>query len=291
MQGSADKEKAGTTVLEEHKLQPVPLDLQQELKEGNALVDAGKYEEAIEKLGSVLRDAILVAGNEVDYSLVRYYYDYGDAIIAKLTNSTEIFGDAIQEAISKKGGKVLEGIKKDEDEKGVEEEKHPAQKGNAADSDKEESKEGGRPAGDDEIEDLEIAWETMESARVICEKKRAELDPVLNKPEYKEVTRMTSRIHMGIGEILGMQEREEEALQEFNKALELRLICEDPDSRELAETYYTIGSTILHNRGKEREAIRYLMRSVDILQANMIQTLLCLISPNLRFSTRVTLKN
>ena len=101
---------------------------------------------------------------------------------------------------------------------------------------------------------MQIAWENMETARVIAEKRRNEVSK--DSEAYKEAAKLAARIYMSIGEILSMQEREEreeEALQEFTKALALRLEVEKADSRELAETYFTLGSTILRGRGKREE--------------------------------------
>ena len=84
---------------------------------------------------------------------------------------------------------------------------------------------------------------------------------------------MAARIYMSIGEILSMQEREEEALQEFTKALALRLEVEKADSRELAETYFTLGSTILRGRGKERSAIENFQAAARILEDNLYRVL------------------
>jgi len=254
-------------------------------KEGNSLINEGKYEEAIEKMSEALQKAIEKAGNELDYSLAKYYYGYGDAIIAKLAASTEIFGDAIQEAIDKKGAEVVEEIKIPDPnapksiEKPLEDEKvplnpQPAEAPKKQDEQKIQVQQNS--LAEEMADDAQIAWETMETARVICEKRMDEvlkINPDINSEQYKEVAKTLARVLMSICELLNMQEKEAEALIECSKALEIRKKIEPKNSRELAEAYFTLGSTTLHFKGKEDEAIKNLKESAKILE-NCIREIL-----------------
>eukprot|EP01022_Parablepharisma_sp_SALTPOND_P016974 TRINITY_DN2614_c0_g1_i3.p3 TRINITY_DN2614_c0_g1~~TRINITY_DN2614_c0_g1_i3.p3 ORF type:complete len:626 (+),score=82.21 TRINITY_DN2614_c0_g1_i3:14421-16298(+) len=251
--------------------EPTPIDSETLMKEGNKMINLGKYEEAIGKMSEALQLAIAQTGSELEYSLAKYYYAYGDSIIAKLSNSTEIFGDAIQEAIDKKGGELVEESKAypEEDEKAPQEDSKEKFEEEKVEPQihEEEKVPANPPAGEEPAEDIQIAWESMETARVICEKKLSELSAQKDSVEYKEAAKTLARIYMSIGEILAMQEREEDALAEFKKALDLRVETEGKNSRELAETYFTIGSTTLHFKGKEREAIENLFNAVHIIES------------------------
>ncbi|MDR3582695.1 MAG: tetratricopeptide repeat protein [Candidatus Pacebacteria bacterium] len=306
MQDGHSTDKAGNVgSAPQHPSVSVP---QVMLKEGNTLLNAGKYDEGIELLEDALRAAIVQAGNELDYSLAKYYYAYGDGIIAKLSTSTEIFGEAIQEAITRKEGEISQEIKKeeatapksqpDEDEKKAPEAEAEAEaSGDDVDdgSDKdvkitvvepEEKKglavpipppadPGKKPQENEEpTEDVQIAWENMETARVIAEKRRSDLAATArDSDEYKEAARLAAKVYMSIGEILSMQEREDDALLEFSKALALRLEVEGKESRGLAETYFTIGTAILRKKGKERQAIENFHSAAKILEANLCRAL------------------
>lgn len=259
-------QKAGKTE-ELNPPQPSSIeDAQNIKKEGYDLLKNGHYEESIAKMEEALKIAIQVVGNEMDYSLVDFYYSYGDAMLVKIQNSEDLFGDPVHSVLEKKANTILDNAKnatsrEDAKEEEKEELKDVEQSENEEEEEEkkgdEESKEP--PKGEckeEQDDDLEIVWETMETARVIAEKKRETLLDGKNEKEFKEVTRFASRIHMSIGDILSMQERLDDALIEYNKALEMRLTSEEKNSRNLAETYFTIGTTILHTKGKEKKQLK-----------------------------------
>jgi len=223
------------TAAEESKI--TPLNPETLRKEGNKLLNAGKYEEAICKMSEALQIQISKVNNELDYSLAEYYYSYGDAIICKISNSPEIFGEMIREAAKRHSAQQVEE-NKEEETKGEE--------------------------GQEQVDDMQIAWENLETGRIICTKELEELNLIVEK--RKEVSKLLGRIYLGLGEILRMQSRDEDALIEYEKVLEIRKEVNDPNSRELAEIYFNIGSATLMIKGKEGEAIESLNKAAEILE-------------------------
>lgn len=234
----------------------VPTTPEELRKEGNRLLNAGRFEEAVHKMSEALQLLTAQVPNELDFSLAQFYYSYGDAILAKLTNSSELFVDELREERplthneeEKKAGK--------EEEKGVGKEE---EKGAAEKEEKEEEKgEGMREA----VEDVQVAWESLEAGRVVCEKK---LQEDIESEVKREASLILGRIYLGLGEVLAMQEKKEDALIEYEKALKIRKEFSDPNSRELAEVYFNIGSTILMIKGREAEAIKSLSAAARILE-------------------------
>ena len=84
---------------------------------------------------------------------------------------------------------------------------------------------------------------------------------------------MAARVHMGLGNIFMMQEKPDQALAEFEKALGLRVANVDETSRELAETYFTIGTTLLSQKVKEQEAVKHLQKSAAVLERRLSRLL------------------
>lgn len=222
-------DKAGITTENQEEMVLRPTNPEILRKEGNELINAGKFEDAIQKMAEALQLQVALTDDEFDYSLAQYFYSYGDAVLAKISSSTELFGDVNKKRASPQPN---------EEEKGQENE---------------------------EVDDVQIAWENLEMGRVICTKKLDEQN--LSEEMRKEVSRMLGSLHLDLGEILAMQERKKDALVEYEKVLKIRKEYEDPDSRRLAEVYFNMGSILLITKGKEDEAIESLGNSAKILES------------------------
>ena len=104
-------------------------------------------------------------------------------------------------------------------------------------------------------DDLEIAWECLESARVIL-KNSAEVDL-----EYliKVITR--------IGDLLSYKEEFEKANEEYSTSLQLLSTLEGfTPSRKKAELYFLLGNNFLQVKGKENESAEHFTKALENLE-------------------------
>jgi len=151
---------------------------------GKAAMEAKDWESALELYGKVIEELVQKHG-ELGKECAQGYYDYANALIRKSEESTDIFGDAVAEA----------------------------EKGEQGEQD------GGAEAGEDDADDLQIAWENLESARSIYEG---------SQDSHLEL----GRIYLRLGDVSMLNEQFEQAVSDFNKCLEIREEhCEPHDQR------------------------------------------------------------
>ncbi|CAG9326919.1 unnamed protein product [Blepharisma stoltei] len=118
-----------------------------------------------------------------------------------------------------------------------------------------ESNEGNNPVENDEDEDdLQLAWENLETCRVI-------LNLHQNDLHYLFLT------HVRLGDLQTWKELFEEACHEYQEALSIlfRIQGEAP-SRRKAELFFLIGTTFLNQPGKEKDAAQNFILAVGQLE-------------------------
>jgi tetratricopeptide (TPR) repeat protein len=102
----------------------------------------------------------------------------------------------------------------------------------------EESSDNLEPALDteeDEADDSQIAWENLETARLIVVKL------VASDPSNKKLVLDLAQIHMRLGDLQRYNGRYLEAVQDYLQCLELRQPVLGPYDRKLASTHYNLG--------------------------------------------------
>jgi tetratricopeptide (TPR) repeat protein len=243
--------------------------------EGSNLLEKGETEKSIEKLSKALEIATKLKG-ELDISLVKYYYTYADALIIQheKENGQNIFGDAIPEKIpcsgtssqSEESEQDLSQEKKEEetvsdlnnltkeDQKNEENEKDSDSESFSPEESESEAKVLG-----EKIDDLEIAWECLESARVIL-KNQTDLNYYI-------------KVIIRIGDLLSYKEEFEKSIEEYSTALQSLQAVEGPIySRRKAELYFLIGSNLLQSKNKEIESAENFTKALENLEGVLSTT-------------------
>lgn len=108
---------------------------------------------------------------------------------------------------------------------------------------------------EEEVDDIQIAWENLEVSRTILEKYLRE-QPAVAESEKKKFKLQLANSYLRIGDLKNWQENFEGALEEYEKGLGLITEVEDPTtSRRAAELNFLIGNSHLYNFGKDPEAL------------------------------------
>ena len=108
---------------------------------------------------------------------------------------------------------------------------------------------------EEEVDDIQIAWENLEVSRTILEKYLRE-QPAVAESEKKKFKLQLANSYLRIGDLKNWQENFEGALEEYEKSLGLVTEVEDPTtSRRAAELNFLIGNSHLYNFGKDPEAL------------------------------------
>ncbi|MEQ2194472.1 hypothetical protein XENOCAPTIV_029850, partial [Xenoophorus captivus] len=110
---------------------------------------------------------------------------------------------------------------------------------------------------DEEVGNLQLAWEMLEVAKVIYKRK-----------ETKEDQLMAAQTHLKLGEVSAESGNYTQALEDFQECLKLQLKHLDSDSRLLAETHYQLGVTYSLNF-QYAEAIEALNHSTAAIKSRL----------------------
>uniref|UniRef100_A0A8C6U7I2 Nuclear autoantigenic sperm protein n=1 Tax=Neogobius melanostomus TaxID=47308 RepID=A0A8C6U7I2_9GOBI len=131
-----------------------------------------------------------------------------------------------------------------------------------SDGDEKEKAEGEDTAekgsdDDDEVGNLQLAWEMLEVAKVIYKRK-----------ENKEDQLMAAQAHLKLGEVSAESGNYTQAIEDFQECLKLQLKHLEPNSRLLAETHYQLGLTYSLNC-QYKQAIDELDRSISVIKSRL----------------------
>ncbi|CAJ1061102.1 histone-binding protein N1/N2-like isoform X1 [Xyrichtys novacula] len=129
------------------------------------------------------------------------------------------------------------------------------------DDDDEDDDEDGEPNGqekeEDEVGNLQLAWEMLEVAKVIYKRK-----------ESKEDQLMAAQTYLKLGEVSAESGNYPQALEDFQECLTLQLKHLPPHSRLLAETHYHVATTLCY-MDQYSQAIQHYNSSIKVIETRL----------------------
>lgn len=124
---------------------------------------------------------------------------------------------------------------------------------------------------DEEVEDIQIAWENIETARLILQTYLDEHSD-LTQDERSQIRRRLAHCYLRLGNCENRKENFTQALTEYNSCLELLQLIENTEtSRLIAEICFLMGNTYLYefeNDALEKALYMY-KKAREILTANI----------------------
>ncbi|KAK3557607.1 hypothetical protein QTP70_030535, partial [Hemibagrus guttatus] len=153
---------------------------------------------------------------------------------------------------------------KSTEEQGGNEEPEPMTEdaGDAEDDDEDDDEEADANAEDKEGEEedvgnLQLAWEMLEVAKVIYKRK-----------ESKEDQLIAAQIFLKLGEVGAESGNYSQALEDFQECLAIQLKHLSPHSRLLAETHYQLGMTFSYT-GQYSQSIQHFSSSIKVIESRL----------------------
>ncbi|XP_035592671.1 nuclear autoantigenic sperm protein-like isoform X4 [Oncorhynchus keta] len=157
-------------------------------------------------------------------------------------------------------GNALEGVPEESSEEEGEGEKLDNSKIESADNLEDDDDDEGEGTGEDkeeEVGNLQLAWEMLEVAKVIYKRK-----------ENKEDQLMAAQAYLKLGEVGAESGNYSAAVEDFQDCLSLQLKHLPPHSRLVAETHYQLGMTYCIT-GQYSQAIQHYSSSVKVIESRL----------------------
>ncbi|XP_016088014.1 histone-binding protein N1/N2-like isoform X1 [Sinocyclocheilus grahami] len=169
---------------------------------------------------------------------------------------------SIKEDVTVSNG-VAEKDEKVEEKNGNEEKEEPMEEGGGDDDDEDDDDDDSegetkdKESEEDEVGNLQLAWEMLEVAKVIYKRKDREEDQL-----------MAAQIYLKLGEVGAESGNYSQALDDFNECLTLQLKHLPSHSRLLAETHYQLGTTYSYT-AQYSQAIEHFSNSIKVIESRL----------------------
>ncbi|XP_034387443.1 nuclear autoantigenic sperm protein isoform X1 [Cyclopterus lumpus] len=125
------------------------------------------------------------------------------------------------------------------------------------DDDNEDGEKNGQDKEEDEVGNLQLAWEMLEVAKVIYKRK-----------EGKDDQLMAAQAYLKLGEVSAESGNYPQALEDFQECLALQLKHLPPHSRLLAETHYHVATTLCY-MDQYSQAIQHYNSSIKVIETRL----------------------
>ncbi|XP_041705295.1 histone-binding protein N1/N2 isoform X2 [Coregonus clupeaformis] len=150
------------------------------------------------------------------------------------------------------------GVKTSEEQNGEEAAEEKMEEEDDDDDDDEgEGTAEDKESEDEEVGNLQLAWEMLEVAKVIYKRK-----------ENQEDQLMAAQAYLKLGEVGAESGNYPAAVEDFQDCLSLQLKHLPPHSRLLAETHYQLGMTYCYT-GQYSQAIQHYSSSVKVIESRL----------------------
>eukprot|EP00063_Salmo_salar_P003969 XP_013978804.1 PREDICTED: histone-binding protein N1/N2-like isoform X2 [Salmo salar] len=151
-----------------------------------------------------------------------------------------------------------EGVKTEEQNgNGKEVEEKMEEEGEDDDDDDEGEGTAEDKESEEEVGNLQLAWEMLEVAKVIYKRKANEADQL-----------MAAQAYLKLGEVGAESGNYPAAVEDFQDCLALQMKHLPPHSRLLAETHYQLGMTYCYT-GQYSQAIQHYSSSVKVIEGRL----------------------
>ncbi|XP_022622026.1 nuclear autoantigenic sperm protein [Seriola dumerili] len=166
--------------------------------------------------------------------------------------------------VKEQNGEATEAKPKDEESKPeAEQNEEEAEGSRSLDTEhcwcgwEEDGEKNGQDKDEEEVGNLQLAWEMLEVAKVIFKRK-----------ESKEEQLMAAQAYLKLGEVSTESGNYPQALEDFQECLTLQLKHLSPHSRLLAETHYHVAATLCY-MDQYSQAIQHYNSSIKVIETRL----------------------
>ncbi|XP_031825070.1 nuclear autoantigenic sperm protein isoform X2 [Sarcophilus harrisii] len=189
------------------------------------------------------------------------FFYYGKSLLELARMENGVLGNALD------GVPVDEDGERTEDQSMVESTDNVEETEGSEEEDKENEREAEEPGNDSKLENkenededignLELAWDMLDLAKII-----------FKRQETKEAQLNAAQAHLKLGEVSVESENYSQAIEEFQACLALQQNYLEAHDRLLAETHYQLGLAYSYN-SQYGEAVAQFTKSVDVIEKRL----------------------
>ncbi|XP_019386889.1 PREDICTED: nuclear autoantigenic sperm protein isoform X3 [Crocodylus porosus] len=203
-------------------------------------------------------------GETADECAEAFFY-YGKSLLELARMENGVLGNALE------GVQVEEEGEKTEDDSMVESADNIDETEGSEEDDKENEKaeedkenesvvedKSAQESEEDEVGNLELAWDMLELAKVIYKRQ-----------ETKEAQLLAAQAHLKLGEVSVESENYVQAIEEFQACLALQQKYLEVHDRLLAETHYQL-ALAYHYNSQFNEAVLQFSKSVEVIDKRLV---------------------
>ncbi|KAI8367820.1 hypothetical protein EDC96DRAFT_506172 [Choanephora cucurbitarum] len=236
---------------------------EQLFKDGKAAFNKDEFESSVSMLGEACQLMDQING-DLSPKNGDAYFLYGQALLQYAIMQNTVLGQSAQAS-----AKVVEQQQKDEQEQAKSSnplfqlndapeftsKDEKSKTNDPTEEDEEDDEEDDNDVAGSADEDFEAAWDILDVARVIFE-----------KGEDKETKLKLADVHICLGDISLETEKFNEALSDYEKAIEIKKSVLEETDRELAEAHYKYALALEFSTDKADQAVPELLKAVAVLE-------------------------
>uniref|UniRef100_A0A3B4U0G3 Nuclear autoantigenic sperm protein n=1 Tax=Seriola dumerili TaxID=41447 RepID=A0A3B4U0G3_SERDU len=223
---------------------------------GNALEGVPEEEEEAEADEEKPKDSKVESTENIDGEEEKWCRILRQSEDAEKSGDAEKAEAGKEQKVAKEEGGEKKKSEADESESAENEEKKGDEE-TEKESKEEDSADKTEDSDDEEVGNLQLAWEMLEVAKVIYKRK-----------ETKDDQLMAAQAHLKLGEVSSESGNYTQALEDFQECLKLQVKHLDSNSRLLAETHYQLGLTYSLNL-QYSQAIEELNSSISVIKTRL----------------------
>ncbi|KAH6916042.1 hypothetical protein BKA70DRAFT_1140021 [Coprinopsis sp. MPI-PUGE-AT-0042] len=228
-----------------------------------------KYEQAIEHYSTALEIATEKSGEDAP-ELADLYFSYGRALLENAIASSSVLGkdqpeDAPEEdakGSSSKNGPILSfsGDVEDGDDPVLDLSTQLADDG----EDEDEDEEGGDDDADEPEDDFNAAWQVLEIAKKSYEAQ-------VESEDDDEIRLKLADTFIALGDVSLETEKFDQAVEDYESGLKLKLQLLPISSRHIAEAHYKLSMVLDLTPGRLSEAIQHVEGAVESVEHRLAE--------------------
>eukprot|EP00428_Durinskia_dybowskii_P000077 CAMPEP_0170295706 /NCGR_PEP_ID=MMETSP0116_2-20130129/47979_1 /TAXON_ID=400756 /ORGANISM="Durinskia baltica, Strain CSIRO CS-38" /LENGTH=486 /DNA_ID=CAMNT_0010547261 /DNA_START=70 /DNA_END=1530 /DNA_ORIENTATION=- len=212
-----------------------------------SLLSSGDFEQSLEVIEGAIQETRQILGTlgmedaDLHESMAPFHYLYGTTLLYSIEESN----DTQMTVAQTEDDVVVDAEAPQDEEEADNNEEAPNCTSSSNDINEDDNDNNNNAPHEPNVEDMEIAWENLDTARNIVEAMLAAKERT--DTEMSKLQLDLAQILLREGDLQRMNGRYSEAIQDYEACLKIRQRCLPPFDRKIADAQYNLGLSYLSN--------------------------------------------